>query len=294
MSTNKIVREDSLLSESQRDNICKLVIRGRLNDITNLLDKVSTSHAGTAKTKDKRFVIKEFVKQINDVQQDKERCFFEYGKYLCDLKSDNAKEVGISLIWRGYSYDPKATEQALLRIADDSNWEVREYAGSAFANVLRENPKLHGKMLEWSKHKSENVRRAVVFSSLAYKNSNDTSKAFEILSVLMSDDSKYVKKNLGPFILGSHFGNNFPEATLEMLKSHSKSRNPNVLWNLAMCFNNSFGNRYPEDALKILSTIAQSEIPAVKRAVVSTLRHLHKRYPGLIEDFCRSNNILFK
>lgn len=294
MSTNKIVREDSLLSESQKDNICKLVIRGRLDDITNLLDKVSTSHAGTAKTKDKRFAIKEFVKQINDVRQDKERCFFEYGKYLCELKSDNAKEVGISLIWRGYGYDPKATEQALLRIADDSNWEVREYAGSAFANVLRDNPKLHRKMLKWSKHKSENVRRAVVFSSLAYKNNNDTSKAFEILSVLMSDDSKYVKKNLGPFILGSHFGNNFPEATLEMLKAHSKSENPNVLWNVVMCFNNSFGNRYPEEALKILSTIAQSEIPAVKRAVVSTLRHLHKRSPGLTENFCRTHNIFLK
>lgn len=294
MSPNKIARYDSLLSDSQKDKISKLVTQGKLRGIINLLDEVSTSHAGTAKTKDKRFVIKEIVSHINDIREDKERCFFEYGKYLCELKSDNAKEVGVSLIWRGYSHDPKATEQALLRIADDINWEVREYAGSAFANVLRANPKLHAKMLRWSKHKSDNVRRAVVFSSLAYKNSNDTSKAFEILSLLMSDDSMYVKKNLGPFILGSHFGNNHPEVTFEFLKAQCKEKNSDVLWNVAMSFNNSFGNRYPEEALKILSTIAQSEMPAVKRAVVSTLRHLHRRYPGLTENFCRTHNILLK
>jgi 3-methyladenine DNA glycosylase AlkD len=220
---------------------------------------------------------------------------FSYTDTICvNWKADNAKEVGISLIWRGYRQNPGVTEKQLIRIADDKNWEVREYAGSAFANVLRENPELHSKMIKWSGHTSENVRRAVVFSSLAYKKSGDTPKAFEILSLLMSDNSVYVKKNLGPFILGSHFGNNFPEATLEFLHEQSKSGDPNVLWNVAMSFNNSFGNSYPKEALEILSLISQSNQPSVRRAIVSTLRHLNKRHEKIVKKLCRTKDIVIK
>ena len=294
MSIIKTPRADTLLSESTRNKIRKHIHNKELDDIINILDRVSTSHAGTAKTKDKRFVISELVKHLIDNFSDKERVFFEYGKYLCEIESDNAKEVGISIIWRGYSQNPGVTEKQLLRIADDKNWEVREYAGSAFASVLGENPKLQSKMIKWSGHRSENVRRAVVFSSLAYKERGDTSKAFEILSLLMSDSSKYVKKNLGPFILGSHFGNNFPDATLEFLKKQSKSNDPNVLWNVAMSFNNSFGNRYPEQALNVLSQISVSDLPSVRRAIISTLRHLKKRHEGIVTAFCRTHGISIK
>lgn len=285
---------DTLLSESQKNKIRKHIQNEELDDTICILDRVSTSHAGTAKTNDKRFVINELVKYIQDNNSDIERVFFEYGIYLCEKVSNNAKEVGISLIWRGYRQNPEVTEKQLIRISDDKNWEVREYAGSAFANVLRENPELHSKMIKWSGHRSENVRRAVVFSSLAFKKSGDTPKAFEILSLLMSDNSVYVKKNLGPFILGSHFGNNFPEATLEFLHEHSKSGDPNVLWNVAMSFNNSFGNSYPKEALEILSLISQSNLPSVRRAIVSTLRHLNKRHEKIVKTFCRAQNIVIK
>ena len=294
MSIIKTPRADTLLSESTRNKIRKHIRNKELDDIINILDKVSTSHAGTAKTKDKRFVINELVKYIQDNYSDMERVFFNYGKHLCGVDSDNAKEVGISLIWRGYRQNPVVAEKQLLRIADDKNWEVREYAGSAFANVLRENPELNSKMIDWSEHNSEYVRRAVVFSSLAYKKSGDVSKAFEILSLLMSDSSNYVKKNLGPFILGSHFGNNFPDATFEFLNKHSKSKDANVLWNVAMSFNNSFGNRYPKEALEILSLISQSNLPSVKRAIVSTLRHLNKRHGKIVTTFCRAQGIVIK
>ncbi|MBK6879097.1 MAG: DNA alkylation repair protein [Ignavibacteria bacterium] len=294
MNSKKTPVADTLLSDSKKKRIRKHIQSEELGDIINILDRVSTSHAGTAKTKDKRFVIHELVKHVHDNCQDIEKVFFGYGKYLCEIDSDNAKEVGVSIIWRGYRQNPGVTEKQLLRIADDKNWEVREYAGSAFASVLRENPKLQSKMIKWSGHRSENIRRAVVFSSLAYKERGDTSKAFEILSLLMSDSSNYVKKNLGPFILGSHFGNNFPDATFEFLLDHSKSIDLNVLWNVAMSFNNSFGNRYPKEALEILSLISQSNLPSVNRAIVSTLKHLNKRNENIVKAFCLAKGIVIK
>ena len=285
---------DSLLTEKDKAMIKILISQDKPDEIIKILQNISTLHAGTAKTKDKRFIISEIVKHAKDNLSGNPKYFFEAGKKFCRSKSDNAKEIGVSLIWRGYIHKPAVTEEILLKIADDPNWEVREYAGTAFANVLKENPALHGKILEWSEHTSENVRRAVVFSSLAYKQKGDITKAFEILKPLMSDNSQYVKKNLGPFILGSHFGNNFPEETLEFLKSLVNEKCSNTLWNIAMSFNNSFGNRFPEDSLQILSKMMCSENPVVRRAVISTLRHLHKRHPEKVDNFCHRYKISIK
>ncbi len=294
MKSDINTRPDSLLTESVRNKIKLLISKGELDEVVKILQKYSTAHAGTAKTKDKKFVISQILKHVNANFSGNQKHFFDIGKRLSESDNDNAKEIGVSMIWRGYAQAPVAAEEILLKIADDSNWEVREYAGIAFANALNQNPKLHSKMMKWSGHDSENVRRAVVFSSLAYKEKGDIAKAFEILRPLMRDSSKYVRKNLGPFILGSHFGNNFPSQTLQFLELMSNEEDPNVLWNVAMSFNNSFGNRYPEKSLKILSQIAQSENISVRRAIISTLRHLHKRHSDLINDFCREYNLSIK
>jgi hypothetical protein len=47
---------------------------------------------------------------------------------LCSRKEAVAKEIGISLLWRGYKIDQDKVKKVLLKIADDPNWEVREYA----------------------------------------------------------------------------------------------------------------------------------------------------------------------
>lgn len=77
----------TLLSESQKNKIRKHIQNEELDDTICILDRVSTSHAGTAKTIDKRFVINELVKYIQDIYSDMERVFFLYGHYLCKLES---------------------------------------------------------------------------------------------------------------------------------------------------------------------------------------------------------------
>lgn len=277
--------KDSLLTEKQEKEIIKLIKEKDHAGIIFILEKIKTDHAGTAKTKDKMFVLREIVKYIIENSRNREKDFFETGYYFCIRKEDVSKELGISLLWRGYRFNKKAVKELLLKTADHTNWEVREYAANAFANAHYENRDFYKDLQKWSKHPSENVRRAVVFSALALRDKENLSKAFSLLEPLLFDNSKYVKKNLGPFILGSLFGNKFPRETIRQLKKWSKIRDGNVRWNIIMSFNNSFGNRYPEEALGVLKYLTGDVDLTVKRAMLSTLRFLSKKHKKSVLEF---------
>lgn len=283
--------KDSLLSEKQKAEIIKLINDKKYSGIIDILEKIKTNHAGTAKTKDKRFVIREIVKHIIDNSKDREKEFFDAGSYFCKRKEDVSKEIGISLIWRGYKFNKERVKEFLLETADNSNWEVREYAAIAFADTLYYNTGFYKDVMKWTKHHSENVRRAVVFSALSLREKEHLHMAFSLFEPLLFDDSKYVRKNLGPFILGSYFGNKFPKETMRQLKKWSKIRDENVRWNVIMAFNNSFGNKYPEEALGILKYFIGDVDLTVKRALQSTLNHLSKRHKKLVDEFKIENKL---
>ncbi|MBX7044630.1 MAG: HEAT repeat domain-containing protein [Ignavibacteria bacterium] len=282
-----------MLDEKKKKKILSFIDKNEYDKLITHLDTFKTAHAGTPKTDIKRFTIKEITKHILQ-SESSEKKFFDLGKKLCDRKEYVSHEIGISIIWRGYRYNKKETKEILLQIADSENWEVREYAAGAFINVLHKNPDLYKTILQWVKHKSENVRRAVVFSSVVYSDKKDISKlakAFEILEPLLSDSSVYVKRNLGPCILGSRLGNHHPKEVTAQLWKWMKIKNDYVKWNIAMTFNNSFGIRHPETALLFLKELSKEKSKIVSRAVISTLRHLNKRHKKLIQEFIKKEGI---
>lgn len=283
---------DSLLTNKNKADLISAIKNADLEKIILILEKYKTGHAGTAKTKDKRFVVKEIVNHIESSSKNPGKDFFITGNALCNMKEPAAKEIGVSVIWRGYKHSPAKVKKQLLKIADDPNWEVREYAGNAFSSVLKDNKELYKEMLEWTKHPSENVRRAVVFSAIGLRNEEGIKKAFAIFKPLMYDDSRYVKKNLGPFILGCYFGNAFPEEVLNQLKKWSRIKDEHVRWNIINSFNNSFGNKHPEDALEVISLFLNDENNTVKRAVKSTLNHLSKRHKDKVLDFRKKHKLI--
>lgn len=272
--------KDTLLTKKQKAEITKFIPLSNFSGIISILDSISTKHSGTAKMKDKRYVIAEIVKYINEQGKDPHRLFYSAGLKILRIKSDNAKEVGIHIIYRSYKYKPVEVTKWLYKITDDSNWEVREYAAGALASTLKDNPKFYLTLKKWVKDKSENIRRGVVLACTALRDKNDavkTAKAFSLFEPLMYDSSRYVKVNLGPFILGSYFGNNMPGVVLKFLCKMLKVKDPHVKWNIAMAFNNSFGSRYPGEAVKILKQLNKDKSPIVQRAVKSALNHLKKR-----------------
>ncbi len=283
--------KDSLLTDKQKREIIKLISQKKYAGIISILEKIKTGHAGTAKTKDKMFALRETVKFILESPGNHKKDFYDTGSYFCGRKEDVSKEIGVMLVWRGYKHNKKSVKEILIKTAEHPNWEVREYAAGAFANTLYENREFYKDLIKLTKHTSENVRRAVVFSALALRDKENLDNAFSLLEPLMFDNSRYVKKNLGPFILGSYFGNKFPKETIRQLKIWSRIRDGNVRWNIIMSFNNSFGKKYPEEALKILKLFTGDVDLTVKRAMISTLRFLNKNHKKSVSEFLKKNKL---
>jgi 3-methyladenine DNA glycosylase AlkD len=277
--------KDTLLTQKHKSQISSALKKEDYSKVIGILDSVSTKHSGTAKMKDKRYVITEIVRSINAANFKKPyQTFYKTGSKILKVKSDNAKETGIHILWRGYKYNRSAVTKWLYKITDDPNWEVREYAAGALEGTLKANPEFYFTLKKWVKDPSENVRRGVVLAAAALRDKKDPSKAvkaFALFESLMYDNSAYVKKNLGPFILGSYFGNGLTSETLNFLEKMVRLKDENVRWNVAMAFNNSFGNYHLKEALDFLKILANDKRPVVQRAVKSTLNHLRKRHGNL-------------
>ena len=253
--------KDTLLTNKHNLLITAAIAKKNYESVISILESISTKHAGTAKMKDKRYVIKEIVRAISESSKsypDKE--FYLTGNKILAEKTNNAKEIGIHILRRGYFHNRKKVEEYLYKITNDDNWEVREYAAGALAETLRSNPEFYSTLRKWSKDKSENIRRGVVIAAAGLrdrKKPETLKKAFALLEPLLYDSSMYVKKNLGPFILGSYFGNAFPEEMFRLIRKMVKVKNENVKWNAAMAFNNSFGHRFPGEAVKFLRLLSK-------------------------------------
>jgi len=282
---------DTLLTKKQKTLITDYLLRNDYKKIISILDSISTKHSGTAKMKDKRYIISEIVKHIASFNsKNPDKLYYQTGIKILKLRSDNAKEVGIHILWRGYAYNKTSVTKWLHKITDDKNWEVREYAAGALAGTLKEYTGFYSTLKKWVKDRSENIRRGVVLAAVALRDKNDPvkiKKAFDLFEPLMYDPSVYVKKNLGPFIVGSYFGNHLPKETFRFLDKMLKIKNDNVRWNIAMAFNNSFGNRCPNEAVKYLRTLSNDPSPVVQRAVRSTLNHLRKRHKNINSEIAK-------
>lgn len=283
-------RKDSLLTEKSKAELTRLIESNDLTGAVRLLDSLSTSHAGTAKTRDKRLA----AKLVTDAPGSDPGACFRNGSAIFNCGGDNAKEVGVTVVWRGYPHSPAQTLEIMLQAADDPNWEVREYAAGAFINALKQNPELYPEMIRLTKHESPNIRRAVLFSSLAFKEAKRLPKAFGIIEPLLKDRNEYVRRNLGPFILGSHFGIRFPEVTLQKLKQWSARKDAAAKWNIIMAFHSSYGHCHPDKAFEVLKRFADDSDRFVSGALKSVVKHIRKRHKQQAEDFCRLVNIPLK
>jgi hypothetical protein len=278
---------DSLLTSKHRKEIIKSIVNSEYKTVIKILDSVKTDHAGTAKTKDKRFVIREILNFTKEKYQDEKLrtdVFFNIGSKLCSMKGPNALEIGANIIWFGYEHNKRFVTNTLKKIADSDNWEVRESVTGPLANLLYKYSEFYCVLQKWSKHKSVNIRRAVVLASTGLDDTQkpeNVDKAFKLLEPLLYDKAVYVKKNLGPFVLGGWWGRHYPDKFFWQLDKWIRIKDENVRWNIAMCFNNSTGNKYPEKAMKYLKILNKDKNKTVQRAVKSTLNFLRKRNKGL-------------
>ena len=90
--------KDSLLTDKNKAEINSAIKKADLKKTVSILEKYKTGHADTAKTKDKRFVIKEIVNHIESTSNNPVKDYFLTGNSLCNMNEPTAKEIGVSLI----------------------------------------------------------------------------------------------------------------------------------------------------------------------------------------------------
>ncbi|SHJ74967.1 DNA alkylation repair protein [Alicyclobacillus tolerans] len=261
------------------------LIQRSVRGMIHALQSQSTTHAGTARAQVKRTAIY----TIERYFQSELDTLFQIAIELCKSKNSTAEEIGSQLLVPCYHLDPCKVEHVLQDLADSPNWEVREWVADACGSILVthfENfyPSIHS----WAKNESENVRRAVVLA-LMYagksRNPQFSNRILNILELLLSDRSTYVKENLGPFAIGSALIKYYPDEVLAWLRRCVLSNDEQVRWNVAMVFHAAVGAHYALEAKDIIDILLMDERPYVQGAVNKALKNIRKRCPEYFEPF---------
>lgn len=185
-----------------------------------------------------------------------------------------------------FTQQPSIAEEIMLRIAEDSHWEVREDADNIVIQIMKEDFNKGYDLLErWAMHSSENVRRAVVMTGKKAgreRHPGWASPLLDLIEMLVGDRSLYVRKNLGPFVIGDGFLRYYPDLTLARLTQWGKMDDDQVRWNVAMAFSTAEAAKHADAAVPILEQLALDERRYVWRAVASAMRNLGRRVPDKV------------
>ncbi|MEO8457234.1 MAG: DNA alkylation repair protein [Chloroflexota bacterium] len=243
------------------------------------LESQATSHAGTAPATQKRAVAKEIVKLVEG------GALPEMALWFATHENNTAKEVGAILLAKTYAQHPREAIAALRRLAGDANWEVREWAGSAAATAFAEDfEAMYPVMEDWLRDESQFVRRAVCIALMGAADREKPERAEPLLTladVLVRDEAEEVKRNAGPFALGSALLGHYPKQTLAHIRAWAKSDGEMERWNAAMVFVAANGAKHVEVGLEVLSSLAADKRRPVWMAVSAALRNLLKRAPQI-------------
>jgi 3-methyladenine DNA glycosylase AlkC len=242
---------------------------------------------GTARTADKRLA----ANMIRRHYADRPRTLSKWCKALLKRAEHNAHELGLMLLPDVYTLHPIYAQRQLARHADSSNWEVREFAGSVAGRVLDDHfDKFYPVMKKWRRHKSENLRRAVVIAAMeAAKTSHPGRgpKLLKLLEPLMSDSARYVRVNLGQFAISLALLKSYPTHTLKWLDAQSRKRDENVRWNVAMVWSAAGGRKHAHEGARLLHRLAADERRFVWRAAASAAVKLGRARPDVVKPLLR-------
>lgn len=216
---------------------------------------------------------------------------FDWTQRLLTHADYNAPQVGLVLLPEMYDRKPNATVRLLKDAADSDNWVVREYAGVCAGRILNAHfDDVYDVMVDWSKHTSENVRRAVVIATMEAAKANHPrrgAKLLKLIDPLMADDSRYVRVNLGPFAISLVLLKNYPELTLKFLNKHARRKNESARWNVAMVWSAVGGRKYAVEGMRLLHDLAADERRFVWRAVASAAAKLGRAEPEVVKPLLK-------
>ncbi|MDP9181052.1 MAG: DNA alkylation repair protein [Chloroflexota bacterium] len=241
------------------------------------LQSQTTSHAGTAPAAEKRAAVKETLARTQ------EEALPGIALWFARHERDLAKELGALMLAKSYARHPAEAITELRRLAADANWEVREWAGSATANVFAAHfGELYPVMEDWLRDPSQFVRRAVAIALMGASDRKHPERAKPLLALadtLVRDPAEEVKRNTGPFAVGNALLGKYPAETLEHVRAWARTDEEIVRWNAAMVFVAANARKHVAAGLEILSALAADKRRPVWMAVSSAAKNLAKRDP---------------
>ncbi|WDL96028.1 DNA alkylation repair protein [Alicyclobacillus sp. ALC3] len=259
-----------------KDRLRIAIAEDCIADLVEVLESQVTAHAGTASAKVKRLAIRELLTRYGTSDER-----VRVADALCNSGSDTGAEVAALVYAAGYDANPNYVARQLCHLADRPHWEVREWAASAAGDVLEHHfSEFHPIVTTWTKDASENVRRAALLALMYAGRSRNPTFAGPILDALeplLSDTSKYVSNNLGPFALGAGLARYYPEDVVARLHQWVTHNDEQVRWNLAMMFSAADGAKLAARAQQVLDTLVADERPKVRRAVTKALKNVRAR-----------------
>jgi 3-methyladenine DNA glycosylase AlkC len=228
-------------------------------------------------------------KSVKHILKDEPQTIYAWGVEMAG-RPEWAARLMASWLFSPYYAEHKAeVERLLLHLGDDESWTIREGASWGFARVLEDHfDEVYPLYQEWARHPSENVRRAVVLSVMPVVRDEEhgaqrADACLRLLEPLLADRSLYVRKNLGPFAIGSAILRHFPDLTFATLERwRDQYTDEQVRWNLAMAVSSSGGAAHVKRSLLFLYTLADDERRTVWRAVASAARALGKKQPEAV------------
>ncbi|MBW2281379.1 MAG: hypothetical protein JRG76_15695 [Deltaproteobacteria bacterium] len=203
-----------------------------------------------------------------------------WAKKLMKREEGIARSVACGLVAVGWERDAKGTAKRLRTLAEDPDWEVREWAAGGLADVLASD--FAGGLAlcdAWSREGEEASCRAVALALSSRSKERNASEAKPMLAImerLLPLDGAYLQKNLGPFTLGGGFLSRFPDATLKLLRKGAGRKDENTRWNVAMAFTTAASRKHAGEGRAILDAFDGDDRSRVQRAVARARKNLSK------------------
>lgn len=190
------------------------------------------------------------------------------------------------------------TIKNLYRQAKSSSWIERENGGFGLRNLLSSHfDEVYPICRKWAEDENPYIRRAAALSCRQLKSNFDSGRIKDVLIIaepLLTDSTLYVKKNLGPYALG-HLMYYFPKETIPFLKKWMKCQHEQVLWNVAMTFQQAAGRKHADVAIPILKRLGHDPRKYVWRAVASSMLNISRGCPSetipILEGWLRNKDL---
>jgi hypothetical protein len=98
----------------------------------------------------------------------------------------------------------------------------------------------------------------------------------DLLQPLLADRDPYIKKNLGPYVLGDGLIKSHPDLVLQRLTAWVELPDEVSRWNVAMVFTAQAGAKRGHDAEPILNILATDTRPSVIKALTKARNAIAK------------------